>query len=379
MFAPKQNPTSIDSMPAHRPQHPPVYTPLQMPSEHSLPPIGSTLGGKYTIVRLLGEGGMGAVFEVQHVFTKKRFALKWMVPAMAKNAEAIERFAQEARLSCAIEHPNVVDVFDVSFEDGAMFLVMELLRGESLADRIARGPIDPVECVSLLLPVLHGLDEAHAMEIIHRDLKPDNLFLTQSRPQLPIVTKLLDFGISKIQQGGDAMRLTASGMMMGTAHYMAPEQARDAATVGVQADVYSLGVILYEAVSGRLPFPAENIGKLVSQIVLEAPPDIRSHATHLPPALCEVIMRALSKKPHQRPAGARALALELCLAVGLPSTFFAPSGASWTPSAPPSPPTDVAAPKKPRARMSRRWRTRLLAGFILAFAAAVATYVNVFP
>lgn len=355
-----------------------VYTPLQMSSEHSFPPIGSTFGGKYKVIGLLGEGGMGAVFEVEHVFTKKRFALKWMPPAMAKNTEAIERFAQEARLSCAIDHPNIVDVFDVCFEEGAMFLVMELLRGESLGERIERGPMDPLECISLLLPVLHGLDETHAIGIIHRDLKPDNVFLTQTRPQLPIVAKLLDFGISKILQGSDAMRLTASGMMMGTAHYMAPEQARDAASAGAQADVYSFGVMLYEALSGRLPFDTDNFGKLVSQIVLEAPPDIRSHAPHLPPALGEVIMRALSKKPHQRPAGARALALELCSAVGLPSTFFAPSGASWTPSAPPRPPAQVAAPENPPTQMSRRY-THLLAGFILAFAVAVAIYVNVFP
>lgn len=350
-----------------------------MPPDCSLPHIGSTLGGKYNVVRLLGEGGMGAVFEVEHVFTKKRFALKWMPPAMAQNTEAIERFAQEARLSCAIDHPNIVDVFDVCFEEGAMFLVMELLRGESFGERIERGPMDPVECVSLLLPVLHGLDETHAIGIIHRDLKPDNVFLTQARSQLPIAAKLLDFGISKILQGSDAMRLTASGMMMGTAHYMAPEQARDAASAGVQADVYSFGVMLYEALSGRLPFDTDNFGKLVSQIVLEAPPDIHAHAPHLPPALCNVVMRALSKDPKKRPAGARGLALELCAALELSPTLFAPSGASWAPSAPPAAPTEAMAPARPRRSISQRWRTPLLAGLILAVATAIAISINIFP
>ena len=371
-----------------------------MPLDDTLPAIGSTvpaigsftevssppraahlqtLGGKYTVVRLLGEGGMGSVFEVEHVFTKKRFALKWMAPAMAKNAEAIERFAQEARLSCAIDHPNVVDVFDVSFDDDSMFLVMELLRGEPLAERLERDiTIDPVECVSLLLPVLHGLGEAHEMGIIHRDLKPENVFLAQARPSLPVVAKLLDFGISKVQQGADAMRLTASGMMLGTAHYMAPEQARDASTVGVQADVYSFGVMLYEALSGRLPFPTENVGRLLSQIVLDPAPDIREHAPHLPPALCEVVMRSLSKDPKRRPAGARAFGLELCEALGLSPDCLAPSGTSWTPKPPPAI-APTASPPTRRLLFTQRVRTRLLAGLILAVATAVATYVNIFP
>lgn len=324
-----------------------------MPADQlqQLPEVGATIGGKYSVVRLLGEGGMGAVFEVEHVVTRKRFAIKWMAPSLARSHEAIERFTLEARTSCAIDHPNIVEVFDVSSEDGAMYLVMELLRGEALADRMAHGAMDPVECVSLLLPVLHGLHEAHERGIVHRDLKPDNVFLSQPRPGIPVVAKLLDFGISKMQESGDAqsaMRLTAAGMMMGTAHYMAPEQTQDAANVDAQADIYSFGVVLYEGLSGRLPFLADNFGKLVFQIMTEEPPDIRSYVPGLPPALGQVVMQTLAKDPGARPRGARALALQICDSLGLPHTLFAPSGASWGGHSAPPPPARSNSVARPR-------------------------------
>lgn len=311
-----------------------------------LPRVGATLGGKYTVLRLLGQGGMGAVFEVEHVVTKKRFAVKWMIPALAQSSNATERFALEAQTSCAIDHPNIVEVFDVSSEAGAMFLVMELLRGESLGHRMATvGAMDPVECASLLLPVLHGLHEAHERGIVHRDLKPDNVFLSQPRPGLPVVAKLLDFGVSKMQPTGNplsAIQLTAAGTMMGTVQYMAPEQTQDAANVDARADIYSFGVMLYEGFTGRLPFLADSYGKLVFQIMTEEPPEIRSYVPTLPPALATVVMQTLAKSPRERPQSARALALQLCDALGLPHSLFAPSGASWGGrSAPPPAPAQV--------------------------------------
>lgn len=334
-----------------------------------LPQIGSLIDGKYETLRVIGEGGMGVVFEVRHVVTHKRFAIKWVPKSLARRQSVAERFIQEARATCAIDHPNVVDVFDVSSDDGAMFLVMELLCGEELGQRMDAGPIDAVECISLLVPVLHGLHEAHHQGIVHRDLKPENIFLSQPRPQMPVVAKLLDFGISKVRRDASAMRLTASGMIMGTAHYMAPEQTQDA-NVDAQSDVYSFGVILYEALSGTLPFATENLGELLYQIVCEEPPDLLSFAPHLPPKLGKVIMRSLSKDPAKRPQGARGLALELCAALGLPDTLFAPSGAADSVAPPPNPVLTIV--PEGRKKVRRRFAT-LGAACIFALFAVIGS------
>ncbi|MEM9865055.1 MAG: serine/threonine-protein kinase, partial [Myxococcota bacterium] len=278
-------------------------------ARHSIPQAGAVVGGKYEVLRLIGEGGMGAVFEAEHRVTKRRFALKWMQPELAEGPEAVMRFTQEARTSCAIEHPNIVDVFDIDSDDGSLYIVMELLKGETLADRIDRGAVDAKELVPILASALHGLHVAHQRGIVHRDLKPENIFLKTVARQPP-VAKILDFGISKMGAGNSqsGMRITQTGVMMGTAAYMAPEQTRDAASVDFRADLYSFAALLYETFAGRPPFESDNFAGLVLKIVTEEAPPLHTLNASLPLAFSRVIMRNLSKDPSRRSESALAFA-----------------------------------------------------------------------
>lgn len=287
---------------------------------------GDVVGGKYEVVRLLGRGGMGAVYEVAHVVTKKRFALKWMMPELAGNETAVERFIREAQSACALEHPNVVQVFDVDRSDEGMFAVMELLRGEPLGARFERGPLAAEQLVRLLLPLLHGLQEAHERGIIHRDLKPENLFLVRDRPGVPERPKILDFGLSK--RVGHQASLTNPGMVMGTPAYMAPEQALDAPVVDARADVYAMGAILYEGLAGRVPFEAATIASLMLKVVKDTPTPPTEHVASIPIAIERIVLRCLAKRPEERPLSAEALAFALCDALRLPRDLYAPGGAT---------------------------------------------------
>lgn len=291
---------------------------------------GDTVAGKFQVLRLIGQGGMGAVYEVEHVRTKKRFALKWLVPDLASNPEATERFVREAQSACALEHPNVVQIFDVDQADGGMYSLMELLRGEPLAARFQRGPVPAPELVSYLLPLLHGLEEAHERGVVHRDLKPENVFLVKGRPGTPVRPKILDFGLSKLMSEGRAseIRLTNTGMVMGTPAYMSPEQALDAAVIDARADIYAIGAMMYEALTHALPFEASSIPSLLLKVVQTPPKPPRALVPTVPVTVEQVVLRCLAKKPEQRPPSAEALAFQLCDALGLSHDHYAPGGAS---------------------------------------------------
>ena len=266
------------------------------------PLIGQTLGGKYTVVRAIGEGGMGTVYEVRHTALDRRFALKILRPEISQNGEHIQRFLQEAKAAAAIGHPNIVSVSDfgehVVRGRSVPFIVMELLRGTSLAALLKEEKVlSPRRAAHILADCAEALSAAHEAGVIHRDLKPDNIFLSGDQGD---VVKVLDFGVAKMQ-GASSKRLTKVGMVFGTPHYMSPEQARGQ-TIDHRADIYALGVILYECLSGHVPFEADtSMGVLTKQIFANPEPieRVAPDPSRLG-NLGDIVMRCLAKEPDDR-------------------------------------------------------------------------------
>jgi serine/threonine-protein kinase len=268
-------------------------------------PAGTRLG-KYELVRLLGAGGMGAVYEGIHTDMGKRVAIKTLSPAVAEIPGARARFLREAQLTSKVRHPHIVDVSDVGTEGGHAFLVMELLRGEDLSHRLERtGPLAPRELADIMLPVCSALVAAHDATIVHRDLKPHNIFLATGPHG--IEPKVLDFGISKSADGLTASALTRTGSVIGTPYYLAPEQIQDARAATPSSDQYALGVILYECLSGRRPFEGESLFSVFNAIINERPEPLVSRRPDLPPGLERVVDRAMSAESAKRYPSVRAL------------------------------------------------------------------------
>ncbi len=265
----------------------------------SIPEVGAIVGGKYRVLRLLGRGGMGAVLEAEHEITKKRVAIKWLHPEIATDADAQTRFVREAQASSRVRHPNIVDVYDVVGEGGALFLVMELLEGETLTALLRRGGLPIHKLIELLLPALRAVAAAHRLGVIHRDLKPDNIFLAHVPDSSQPVPKVLDFGISKVSDTS-ALTLTRTGAAMGTPMYMSIEQLCGDKDLDARADVYALGVILYEAVTGQAPFQAETFSELAIKVATVEPPGPKQIRPELPAALASVIGAAMAKKREHR-------------------------------------------------------------------------------
>jgi eukaryotic-like serine/threonine-protein kinase len=263
---------------------------------------GDIIADKYRIERLLGEGGMGTVYAANNQLTGRSVALKWLRPDLSLNAQYVERLMREARVAGRLDHPNIVNVFDAGFHSGSAFLVMELLRGESFDSWLRRGPHPASNCLGLLMPALRGVSAAHSAGVIHRDLKPDNIFLCTDPNGFIVQTKVLDFGIAKdMNDGVDSKRsLTSPGALIGTIHYMAPEQVRSARTVDTRCDVYALGVILYHSLSGSLPFGAESLGELIIEIAESKPEPLEKRRPDLPSGLCAAVMRAMSRDAQHR-------------------------------------------------------------------------------
>ena len=278
--------------------------------------LGRIVAGKYVIRRVLGQGGMGTVFEAEHAAIGRLVALKVLHPSRARRRDSIRRFYREARAAAAIGHPNICEVYDLgSLDDGSPYLVMEKLAGETLADRIAVEGGLPFDAVlDLLVQVLSALTAAHAKRIVHRDVKPENVFLG-SRIGLPPIVKLLDFGISKVMATGNGppeeLDLTRTGMVMGTPYYMSPEQARGDRDLDPRVDIYACGVILYEALTGRRPFVAANYNALLLQILSGMPRPARDLRPALPSGFDPVIERAMARDREDRYASARDFELAL--------------------------------------------------------------------
>ncbi len=255
--------------------------------------------GTYRVLKMLGAGGMGLVFAAEDTVLHRTVALKVMQRGLASDAGCRERFLREARAAAAIEHDNIVTVYQVGEDQGVPYLAMPLLRGETLHDRISRDPRLPVaEALRIGRETAAGLAAAHDKGLIHRDVKPANLWLEADTGRV----KILDFGLARTAQGG--VQVTRAGQILGTPSYMAPEQARGA-EVDARSDLWSLGVVLYSLCTGRLPFPQKEMYALLAAVAVAEPPPVRDLNPHLPPALAELIARLLAKKPDDRPASAR--------------------------------------------------------------------------
>ncbi len=261
---------------------------------------GDRVIGKYLVERVLGEGGMGVVVAAHHETLNQKVAIKFLLPAALGDQNATERFVREARAAAQIQSEHVARVTDVGLLDnGAPYMVMEYLEGHDLADELKqRGALPPEEAADYILQALEALSEAHATNIIHRDLKPANIFLAKRKDGSRLV-KVLDFGISKALSAGDAS-LTATSALMGSPLYMAPEQIRDAKSVDVRADIWSLGVILYECLSGDVPFGGDTLSGLLAQIVADPPPPLGSVRPDLPPTITSIVDRCLEKNREMR-------------------------------------------------------------------------------
>jgi tetratricopeptide (TPR) repeat protein len=286
----------------------------------TLPSVGDVLLDKIEILRVVGEGGMGTVFEAKNQRTGRHVAVKFVRAAMGTDADARRRLLQEALACGRIQHPNVVDVYDAGLHGETPYLVMELLRGESLGARMTReGPLPATSASAIVLQALQGIGAAHRAGIVHRDLKPDNLFLAQPPAGGEPVVKIVDFGISKIAAGEAALAATQTGTIMGTPHYMSPEQMRGS-VLDARTDLYSLGAVLFHALTGREPFVAESYPALIMAIVSDDAPSPRSLRPDLPAALESVILRAMAKDRDRRFQSADEFASGLQAASGLGGT-----------------------------------------------------------
>jgi len=269
-----------------------------VPDEHPL--IGETLRGTYRVLRTLDQGGMGLVFEAEHIRLRRRVAVKVLARHLASDAQALARFNREAEIISQLEHPHIVQILDFDTTDaGEPYIVMELLKGESLAARLERDGCLPIpEAARIAYQVASGLFAAHNAAIVHRDLKPANIFLTEMAGQGTLV-KLLDFGISK--RVGVGRSLTGEFDVLGTPDYMAPEQALGkTASVDHRGDQYALAVIVYEMFSGQTPFSGEDVMDVLQKVVSSEAPAIERFAPHVPQAVSIVLKRALEKDPDAR-------------------------------------------------------------------------------
>ncbi len=275
-----------------------------------------TRAGDYEVERHLGAGAMGDVYAGRHPLIGKRVAIKVIKRALASSAEAVERFLREARAANQVGHPNVVDVFGLGrLADGRLYLVMDLLEGESLAALVRRGRLAPARALALLTPIADALDAAHARGVVHRDLKPDNVFLSGD-PARPTVF-VLDFGIAKLlSTATDApVALTGAGTWLGTPAYMAPEQwSADGA--GPASDRYALGVMAYQLLTGDLPFRASSLPGMMEQHFRAAVPAVSTMGIALPAAIDAALARAMAKDPDARFPSARGFLAALATAAG---------------------------------------------------------------
>ncbi len=261
---------------------------------------GSTIGERHRVVRLIGRGGMGEVYEAENIWTGRRVAVKVLPAVLALDTERLARFRLEAQAATKLAHPNIIDVLDMGSDPatGMMYIVQELLVGETLdgvRERVER--LGPREALDLALPAMGALAAAHDVGIIHRDVKPENIFVARGRDGLS-VTKLIDFGLAKALDSTD--RKTRTGVMMGTPHFMAPEQFDGDPTIDGRADVWAMGVVLYELLSGKLPFDGPTMHAILLSVHRGNPPRLDELVPELPRDLADVVHGALVTDRAQR-------------------------------------------------------------------------------
>ncbi|WP_394850910.1 serine/threonine protein kinase [Pendulispora brunnea] len=277
-----------------------------------LPKEGDVIAGKFRVERVLAVGGMGVVFAAQHMIMGQRVAVKMLLPDALSVPSAVERFHREAQAAANIRNEHVVRIMDVGHTDtGAPYIVMEFLVGSDLGELIERRKNIPIEeAVDYLLQACEAMADAHRIGIVHRDLKPGNVFLTRRTDHTPLI-KVLDFGISKIGEeimGQKQWQLTRTHVMMGSPLYMSPEQIRNAKTVDRRSDIWSLGIILFELLTGQLPFDGETAISICAQVAADPPIPLRLLHPEMPEALEDVILKCLEKEPENRYDDVAALA-----------------------------------------------------------------------
>jgi len=309
------------------------------PHSPSLKLVGAVLSGRYRLLRLLGEGGMGAVFEAEGLRGEGKRAIKLLHPEFAKEDQILSRFLAEAQANQALNHPNIARIFESArAEDGTPYLVMELLQGQSLGDVMEqRKSVTPQEAVAWTHAVLQALGAAHSQRIVHRDLKPDNLYLVQEGGRQNV--KVLDFGIAKLMDAAGGMgSKTRTGVLLGTPGYMSPEQIKNSKGVDPRSDLWSMAIIFYEMLSGRSPFVAENEFAKLTAVLTEQPVPIEQAAPHLS-AWAGFFRRALGKEPNERFQSAAEMSQAMTSTAGSaagPNTMAGRAPAYAAPTPPPS-------------------------------------------
>jgi serine/threonine protein kinase len=310
----------------------------------------------YRIVKLLGQGGMGLVYQAEDTRLNRPVALKVMHTALTAQPAARERSLREARAVAAVRNDHVVTIYEVGEADGAPFLAMELLRGRTLEESLHSGPAPQVgEVVRLGREIATGLAVAHECGLVHRDIKPANIWLEEPGGKV----RILDFGLARPVDA--AAGLTRTGDVLGTPSYMAPEQARGK-PVDARCDLFSLGVVLYQLVTGQLPFQGDSLTAVLMAVASETPRPIAELNPAIPPALADLVMRLLAKDPAERPASAREVAAEL-------RAIEAHGASVWDRPAPPAP-GPVAAPGRDGSRPAG-WRGRFAGGGVALLVSVV--------
>ncbi len=295
--------------------------------------LGATVG-QYRIGSFLGAGGMAEVFIGEHTAIGRQVAIKVLLPEMCQQPQVIERFMNEARALGRITHPNVVEIYDVGkLANGRVCIVMELLRGETLARMLAqRGQFPVGEAVAIASQIADAMAAAHDCKIIHRDLKPDNVFVAHDADGMRV--KVLDFGVAKLLDGAGAVA-TATKTALGTASYMAPEQFKSSRQVDHRADIYALGCMLYQLVTGELPYPERNLAQQMLAHATSPIPAMAAKVASVPPALDEVLRHMMAKTADERFGSMAAVRNALGQAVGtMPTGAFAPVTGAFAAAAP---------------------------------------------
>jgi len=272
-------------------------------------PVGQTFAGRYEIVRLLGQGAMGSVYQAKQLGMDRMVALKVIRTDVVETPLAAKRFEQEMRFSARVEHPNTIRVYDFGEHAGQLYLAMEFLVGRSLAALIeAQGRLELPRIVRIAKQMAHALGAAHEMGVVHRDLKPENVMLIENIGE-PDFVKVLDFGIAKSLDESN-VKVTATGSMVGTPAYMSPEQALGR-PVDARSDLYALGIVLYQMVCGKVPFDRPTIGSMILAHATDPPPPLVGEVPDAPPLLSALVMQLLEKDPAARPQSALEVAARL--------------------------------------------------------------------
>lgn len=281
--------------------------------------VGTTIAGRYVVERIIGEGGMATVYSAHHRLVDRPCAIKVMNASFAQNEVVRERFRREARAAQKLAHPNIIEIFDQGeLPDGCLYLVMELLEGETVANWLERGKLPLERAIPIAIQIARGLARAHDLEVVHRDLKPENVFIV-NLPSDGELVKILDFGIARSAQD---VRLTGAGEVFGTPQYMAPERITTI-DAGPSADLYALGVMLYEMLSGGLPFEAEDVAGFFVKHLKERPQPLGLLVPNLPEQLDRLVMQLLEKNAELRPVDAHRVHADL-IAIGKSRGLEAP-------------------------------------------------------